>query len=271
MILLTAVCRSLSRHAAVWVATMLASTGGLASAQTREPTGHAEEYARADIEFGARLYGENCDRCHGANGAGVNGVDLRSGKFKRATTDQQIRGVITNGVPADGMPAFKCSTAELIGMVAYLRNMNSVDRGMLKPGDPLVGKMLVETKGECLSCHRINGQGLRSAPDLGDIGLTRSAGAIERALLDPDSQMWPINRPVSITTNAGRKISGRRLNEDTFTVQLVDGAGKLISVNKSEIREFTVSTKSPMASYGQRLTSSELSDVIAYLLTLKGL
>ena len=34
--------------------------------------------------------------------------------------------------------------------------------------------------------------------------------------------MMPINRPVRIVTKDGRTITGRRLNEDTYTVQLID-------------------------------------------------
>ena len=73
-------------------------------------------------------YAEHCDRCHGADGNGVAGVDLRSGKFRTATTDNQLRTVITNGFPTAGMPPFKLDPADLAGLVAYLRNMNSIDR-----------------------------------------------------------------------------------------------------------------------------------------------
>jgi len=182
------------------------------------------------------VYSESCDRCHGANGDGVSGVDLRSVKFRRATTDGELRNVITNGFPTLGMPAFTLDAADLTGVVAYLRNMNSIDRGTLKPGDPAHGKIVVETKGACLSCHRINNTGSRNAPDLSNIGANRSAGSLERSLIDPGTQMWPINRPVHIVTKDGRVINGRRLNEDTYTVQMADEEGRLMSLNKSDWR-----------------------------------
>jgi putative heme-binding domain-containing protein len=147
--------------------------------------------------------------------------------------------------------------------------MNSIDRGSLKPGDPAHGKIVIETKGACLSCHRINNQGSRKAPDLSAIGSGRSAGSLERSLTDPSSQMWPINRPVHIVTKDGKVIDGRRLNEDTYTVQVADEEGRLISLNKSDLREFTVSTKSTMPSYKQELSPEELGDVVTYLLSLK--
>ena len=87
--------------------------------------GHPEDYPRADIEYGARLYARQCVDCHGDSGDGVAGVDFRSGKFRTAANDLQLRTVITNGFPNTGMPAFKFDRTELTGIVAYLRNMNT--------------------------------------------------------------------------------------------------------------------------------------------------
>ena len=105
---------------------------------------------------------------------------------------------------------------------------------------------------------------------LSDIGVARSAGSLLRSLTDPNSQMMPINRPVRIVTRDGRTINGRRLNEDTYTVQLIDDQEKLVSLTKADLREFTILTVSPMPSYRDRLTPDEIADVVAYLLSLKG-
>ena len=165
---------------------------------------------------------------------------------------------------------FAFDPADLTGLVAYLRNMNSIDRGSLKPGDPAHGQLVVETKGACLSCHRINDKGSRKAPNLSTIGAERSAGSLERSLLDPSSQMWPINRPVHIVTKDGKVINGRRLNEDTYTVQLITPDERLVSLVKADLREFSVLTTSAMPSYEKTLSAAELDDVVAYLRTLKG-
>ena len=231
---------------------------------------HGDLYPRADIEHGARVYAENCDRCHGPDGAGVSGFNLATGKFRSATTDQQLRMVITNGFPAAGMPPTKLDSVDLGGLVAFLRNMNSIDTGSLRPGRPEAGRTIVEGKGACLDCHRIGDKGSYKGPNLTAIGTNRSAGLIERSLIDPDGQMWPINRPVRLVTRTGQVVTGRRLNEDTFTVQIVGEDGRLMSFEKSALKQFDVSTKAQMPSYKGTLTSEELSDVISYLLTLKG-
>src|SRR5678816_3479183 len=106
-------------------------------------------------------------------------------------------------------------------------------RDRVKTGDAMRGRAVVEGKGDCTRCHRVGGQGSRIAPDLSDIGVARSAGSLLRSLTDPTSQMMPINRPVRIVTRDGRVINGRRLNEDTYTVQVTDQDGRLLSLNLS--------------------------------------
>lgn len=251
----------------VFVAAAVSAFASGASAQT---AAHPGEYAPADIAYGARLYDAQCTTCHGANGDGVGGVDLRSGRFRNASSDQDLIRVITTGIQGTSMQAFRFDPSELAGIVAFLRNMNAFDRAAVKGGNAARGRTVVEAKGECFRCHRIGGQGSRVAPDLTDIGAVRGAGSLLRSLTDPVSQMMPINRPVRAVTRDGTVINGRRLNEDTYTVQLIDDQERLLSLTKADLREFTVLTTSPMPSFKGRLSDDEIADVVAYLLTLKG-
>ena len=228
------------------------------------------EFTPADIAYGARLYDAQCATCHGANGDGVGGVDLRSGKFRNGGTDQDLVRVIMNGIPGTGMQAFRLDSAEIAGIVGFLRNMNAFDRGSVKAGDAGRGRATFQGKGDCTRCHRVGSAGARVAPDLSDIGAVRSAGSLFRSITDPTSQMMPINRPVRAVTKDGKVVNGRRLNEDTYTVQLIDDQEKLISLTKADLREYAILTVSPMPSYKGRLSENELADVVAYLLSLKG-
>lgn len=227
------------------------------------------DYGAADIAYGARLYTMHCAQCHGATGDQVGTVDLRSGKFKRASTDPQLMNLVTSGIPAAGMPGFKFDSAELTGIVAYLRNMTTFDAASVPVGNADQGRALFEGKGGCRTCHRVDARGAGLAPNLGDIGAIRTAAALQAAILDPSAAMLPINRPVRAVTKDGRIINGRRLNEDTFTVQLMDDRGVLVSFVKDDLREYTVLTQSPMPAYSGKLTSAEVADLVAYLLTLK--
>jgi putative heme-binding domain-containing protein len=137
-------------------------------------------------------------------------------------------------------------------------------------GDAARGRTLVEGQAGCLGCHRINGKGSRVAPDLSDVGAVRSPDAIERTMVDSSSTMLPINRSIRAVTRAGKIITGRRLNEDTYSVQIIDGEERLVSLVKSDLKEYTVLKTSTMPSFKSTLTAMELDDVVTYLRTLKG-
>ena len=231
---------------------------------------HAGQYSQADIERGSRLYGANCAFCHGANGNAISNVDLRSGKFRKAASDEDLARLITTGVPGTAMPPHKFQDAELTGIVAYIRSMRDSHAATVAVGDARRGREIFAGKGACMSCHRVNGQGSRMAPDLSDIGTVRSARALEESLLDPTASMLPMNRSVRGVTRDGKVVTGRRLNEDTFSVQLIDADEHLVSLAKADLKEYTVIKTSAMPSYRTKLSTAELGDLVAYLLTLDG-
>lgn len=231
---------------------------------------HEPEYPEADIVYGASIYGTRCITCHGAQGDGIGGVNLRSGKFRNAVTDQELARFIRAGSQSAGMPPFMLDNAEMTGVIAYLRNMNTFDAGTVKPGDAARGRAVFEGKGNCTQCHRVGTTGSRVGPNLSDIGSVRSPGQLQRSMLDPTSQMMPINRPVKIVMKDGTAINGRRLNEDTYSLQVIDDRERLHSLLKADLREYAIATTSPMPSYAGKLTSEEIADLLAYLLSLKG-
>jgi putative heme-binding domain-containing protein len=230
---------------------------------------HESQYADADIAYGAALYTSRCVTCHGTQGDGIGGVNLRSGTFRNAVIDRDLERFIRTGSPA-GMPGFALDNAEMAGIIAYLRNMNAFDTAAVKVGDAARGRAIFDGKGACTGCHRIGVAGSRVAPNLSDIGGIRSAGSLQRSLVNPTSQMMPINRPVRVVTKDGTIINGRRLNEDTYRLQIIDDRERLLSLVKADLREYTIATTSPMPSYKGTLSDEEIADVLAYLLSLKG-
>jgi putative heme-binding domain-containing protein len=159
---------------------------------------------------------------------------------------------------------------ELGALVAYLRNMGSVSLSDVAIGDAARGRDLFTGKGNCDSCHRVGASGPRTAPDLSAIGANRTAATLQRALVDPNAALLPINRPVRAVLRDGAVVAGRRLNEDTFTVQILANDGRLVSLDRAAIRDYTVSREATMPSYADSLTDAERADLVAYLLSLKG-
>ena len=227
------------------------------------------QYTSADIEAGARLYAAECALCHGPTGDLVDGVDLRLGQFRQPLSDFALRQLITTGLAEARMPGFDFDSTELDSIVAFIRSGFDPDGIAARVGNAGRGRALFEGKGGCALCHRVNGRGPRTAPDLSYIGAIRTPTALQRILLDPETAILPINRPVRAVTRAGEIINGRRLNEDTYTVQLIDSEERLRSLLKEDLVEFQVSRSSTMEP--TTLSSKEIADVIGYLLSLRGL
>jgi mono/diheme cytochrome c family protein len=160
----------------------------------------------------------------------------------------------------------------------------------LPAGDANRGKGIFESsKGNCQSCHRVNGTGSLYGPDLSAIGAPpRAAGPtggrggqapapppagpipqqLAQSILDPSAVIAVQNRYVRLTMKDGKTIWGKLLNVDTFAYQIFDSTEKLANISKSDVREATMT--SPMPSYRDKLTTQELADVVSYLMSLKG-
>ena len=227
------------------------------------------QYTTEAIQAGSRVYTRDCALCHGPQGDIVDGVNLRRGQFKTVQSDDDLRRIITAGTGGGQMPGFNFADVELSGVIAYIRAGFDPDGIAVRIGDPMRGQALFEGKGDCSNCHRINGVGPRTAPDLSDIGAIRTPASLQRNLLDPATAILPINRPVRLVTRNEETIIGRRLNEDTYTVQIIDSQERLRSLKKSDLVSYEISmapSKTPTT-----LNSEELADVVGYLLTLRGL
>ncbi len=230
---------------------------------------HSGQYSQADVVAGARVYAALCIGCHAANGAGIGGIDLRRGPLPRASTDTALSGIVATGIPGTGMPSFRLDPNDTRALIAFIRSGFDSSTTAVPVGDAAHGRAIFEGKGGCLNCHRVEARGRDIGPDLTDVGRGRTAASIQRSLIDPTGAMIPINRPVRAVTRAGRAISGRRLNEDTYTVQLLTDDGQLVSLVKSDLTQWSVSTTSPMPSFKDTLSPAELIDLVAYVSSLK--
>ena len=106
-------------------------------------------------------------------------------------------------------------------------------------------------------------------PDLSRIGAVRQSAELQRSLIEPAADVQPSNRFYRVVTKEGATVSGRLLNHDTFTVQILDTTEQLRSFVKADVREHGF-IDTPMPSYRERLTPQEIADLTAYLVSLRG-
>ncbi len=224
-------------------------------------------YTRSEIENGAHLYLGSCATCHGARGDMVRGVALMSGRFQRASTDEELVKIVISGIPGTAMPPNNYTDLEAGMIVAYLRGTAAGDGVSVTAGDSARGKALFDGKGKCATCHS---ETSRTAPPLSDIGMLRRPLELEQSILDPGATLNANYRFARAVTRTGTVVTGRLLNQSTFSVQMLDSAEKLRAFDRASLREFTVLNTSPMPSSRGTLDTQEIADIVTYLTTLRG-
>ena len=226
------------------------------------------EYPEVEIARGGQFFRGNCAGCHGQDGNLVEGVSLADPRFLQGESGEDLIEIIMNGIPDTSMLESNYSELQAGNIVAYLRSL-SVEARPPVSGDPSRGQALVESSG-CLNCHRVNGNGSRVGPDLGDIGLRRRTAELEESILEPNATVLPENRYVRVVTSDGTTLNGRLLNHDSVSVQFLDSKERLRSFAKSDLNQFVFVEESPMPSFRTRLSTDELEDLLSYLVSLKG-
>ena len=226
--------------------------------------------SRADLARGEKLFTVHCALCHGPKGEGGRGPMLTQAKLSRAPDDAALIKVIEEGIRGTEMPgAGAMSEHEVRQTAAYVRSLGKVT---LKPvaGSPTHGAEIYRDKGKCAVCHSIHGEGGVSGPDLADIGGRRSAGYLRESIVDPGAAVPEGYLLVNLVTKSGQTINGIRVNEDSFSIQIRDDSGRSYSFWKTDVAQVDKQRgKSPMPSYKGQLSEDELTDLVAYLASLK--
>lgn len=225
----------------------------------------------ADVQHGKRLFAANCAVCHSPEGAGGRGANLARPKLPRAPDDHALFLVIRQGVPGTEMPPawLVLDEHEIWQVTGYVRSLGRVP---LEPvlGDARTGGNLFRTEG-CVRCHQVGTEGGRMGPPLTDIGSRRGAGYLRAKVMEPASSLPEEFLQLQIVTRDGRGITGIRLNEDNYSIQVRDLSDQLLSFWKDELTSIEGQPgKSPMPSYRIRLSDRQLDDVVAYLVSLRG-
>ena len=222
-----------------------------------------------DVAAGGRIFRSHCANCHGIDGTGEKGPDLTRGVYRHGSEDLDLYNTISEGIPGSEMAGIFFEGKQMWQIVAYVRALADSSKGAPLTGDATRGGALVSGKGGCLQCHMAGGEGGRMGPSLDDIGAARSPSHLRTAILEPAKDVQPGHWTIKATTKKGEAVSGRRLNEDTYSIQLLDSNDRLVSLSKSDLDNYEIVKTSAMPSYKGMLTDSEVDDVVAYLVSLR--
>jgi cytochrome c oxidase cbb3-type subunit III len=257
---------------ALWIA-----SGPIARSQAPPQTPRQKNFKPATTH-GKQTFASTCAGCHGLDGrGGERAPNIAENPKVQKLSDVQIFGIIENGIPGTGMPAFHSMEGSAIkGVVAYLhvlqgagQGANQAKKAVKLPGDPERGETIFFGKAGCSGCHMVAGKGGFIASDLSAYASTHAVEQTRSAIANPTPGSDRQARMVTVTIRGGEKYVGRVRNEDNFSVQLQTLDGTFHFVSKPDLEAIEYSSQPLMPSdYGSTLTSSELNDVVSYLMTV---
>src|SRR5580693_1189165 len=182
--------------------------------------------SRADLLRGEKLFEVQCARCHGPKGEGARGPMLTRAKLSRAPDDAALLKILEDGIRGTEMPgAGAMSDREMRQTAAYVRSLGKVTLKPV-PGDVAHGAEIYRGKGNCAGCHSIHGEGGVAGPDLSVIGESRSAAYLRESIVNPAAAVPEGYLVVTVIPNNGQPVIGMRVNEDSFSIQIRDSAGR---------------------------------------------
>jgi putative heme-binding domain-containing protein len=229
----------------------------------------------------------NCALCHGlgAHGGG-RGPDLTHAQKKHAHSDLELFQVISNGIPGTVMPAngtngqgVGMTDEEIWQIVTYIRSLE-VKAPASPAGGSAHGQQLFFGQANCSLCHMVQGHGGRVGPELTSVGGSRTRAAIIDSVRNPSRRLaWGLTEAtkefpqeyetINVVTADGKEIKGVALNEDNFSVQMMDDSERIYLLDKETLRYFRKSRESLMPVYTPELLSdSDLDDIVAYLVSV---
>ena len=251
------------------------------SAQGKNPFAGDAKVAK----LGASQFRINCAFCHGlgARGGG-RGPDLTQAQKKHGNTDEELYHTINEGVPGTAMPA-NGTTGQGVGMTAeevweVITYIRSVEKKTAVTGNAAKGDALFHGTAGCATCHMVNGKGGRLGPELSSTGAARSADSLAESVRNPSQRLaWGLIEStkefpqeyssVNVETADGQKFSGVVLNEDNFTLQMMDMREQIHLFEKDKLKTCEISRASRMPAYDSKMLSdSELRDIIAFLVSV---
>ena len=225
---------------------------------------------------GKKTFEASCVRCHGMDASGLTGPSLKRPKLKHVNDIASFINVVEFGIIGTGMPSnWAISDSDCHQLYAYINYLKNQGKETPK-GDSAAGSKVYTSSG-CASCHIMNGEGNSIGPELSEIGASRNAAYLQQAIIDPAAALpestdidngygFSLYLPIKIITNDGTSITGLRINEDTYTIQIKDAANNYYSFNKDELKSIEKQYgQSLMPSFKNKLSDKQIENLVAFL------
>jgi putative heme-binding domain-containing protein len=229
------------------------------------------------IQKGGETFAISCAPCHGATGEGPRGArserihppDLTRSAFMSGIRDEDLFRIITNGIPAGGMPSFPQFGSERIWqLVSFVRSLSQMQEQ--PAGNVANGEALFWGKGGCGSCHAVGSKGTSLGPELALEGRRMTPERVKEAIVAPNDEITPGYEFVTVVTSDHKTVSGLARFFDSFSCRLIDSSGH----EQTYLRNNVISMKREQRSlmpdnYGKLFSESEIDDLVAYVFKIR--
>src|SRR6266704_4260393 len=233
-------------------AVLVACAGAAVALRAQDKNPFAGDPKAAKV--GESQFRANCAFCHGlgARGGG-RGPDLTRAQKRHGNSDADLFRTINEGIPGTAMP-LNGATQQGVGMtgeeiwqvIAYIRSVEKKAPAQ-PPGNAAHGRGLFYGSAACSTCHMVEGKGGRLGPDLTSTGGARSVEYIIESIRNPSRRLAQgiseamkefsqEYETVTVVTSDGQKITGVVLNEDSFTLQMMDTREQIHLLEKDKLR-----------------------------------
>lgn len=238
---------------------------------------------------GAALFKTMCASCHGENGVGAIGPQLRG----RGLSPDRVSDTVKTGRPGTIMPSFgaRLSPAQLAGIVAYVSaSPAGAAGGRAAPqprtsprlalslggttlmGNPSDGEHVFFAQGayRCAGCHSLGGRGAHVGPDLSTrVARLTPQQLLERIIHVSDRKPESGFEPIQLETKGGQLITGVLAGETRERFRVYDTStlpATLLEIPKKDVAMTRRRSHSVMPpDYASRLSLQQLVDVVAFL------
>jgi PQQ-dependent dehydrogenase (methanol/ethanol family) len=216
-----------------------------------------------------QTYLKLCGGCHGADARGSQqGPGLAGNVRLRRRSMQNLRNVITRGIPSAGMPGFDLPGPTVDALAGLVQSLNASAAETTVPGDRAAGQAFFFGKGQCASCHMALGSGTGVGPDLSNVAREMTVDQLRDAVLNPGAGISAGYRVVTLALRDGRTVRGFARSRTRYDIVVQDMNGGFHPHSLDQVAKVTEEKSSPMPAL--KASADELQNLIAFLSSLAG-
>jgi putative heme-binding domain-containing protein len=205
------------------------------------------------------------------DGAGLLAAALKDQTIRVDAAVIGQRAIGASGQPHEALAAALAAAAKITAGPRQLNpeEMAKMVASVKEHGDPARGEAIFRrAELNCLKCHSIGDAGGLVGPNMLSLGATAQVDYVVDSLLNPGKNIKEGYQTVVVQTTEGKVLSGVKLRQSDTDLIIRDAEDKEIAIPLNQIDEQNNGTSLMPTGLADRLTESEVRDLVAFLSSL---